>query len=414
MRSFAFEITDRSIVLAQEGKILARAGDISLEESGLKFFQASWGGLCQQHGIGGENPVAVAIPEFLPLEQLSFILGASKKLPLRISNFVDSSVVSAAILRQTDNALFIELGRRQGSVTAVERAGNVIRRRAGRQLARVGWQTLRESWLALASAAMVKRNRFDPLHHVNTEAQLLQQIDAALPNLKEHGEVLLKLEHHGEQFELGLARDQFIAAVESSYQNIFNALDELQVPHKPLAVVVTDELAQSPGFIEACQKMGKWQLLSATSGFAAAALSLRGETLQVDSQSARLLRRLSDSPDIQSRLPVTAYADQRRLQSSTNPTHLLFENRAYPLQSRVIVGRASSPFVTLTLPEGLAGISRRHCTIIRQADDKVSIIDHSQFGTYLNDQKIQARAQACSGDQLRIGDPGVTLTFIAA
>jgi hypothetical protein len=414
MRDFAFEITDRSILLAQDGEILARAEDISLEESGLDSLQTDWAGLCQQYGIGSENPVSIAIPEFLLLKQVGFILDVSERLSLTISNFVDSSVASAAILRQIDNALFVELGRHQGSVTAVERVGNVVRRRAGRQLVRVGWQTLREAWLALASAAMVKRNRFDPLHHANTETQLIQQIDAALPVLEERDEILLKLEHQGEQFELALARDQLIVAVESSYQNIFKAIDELHVPHKPFAVVVNEKLAQLPGFIAACQKMGRCQLLSVASGFAAAALSLREELPRVTTRPARLLRRLPDSADIQSRLPVTSHANPQRSQSSTNPTHLLYQNRAYPLQPQVVVGRAPSPLATLTLPEGMAGISRRHCTIIRQADDRVSIIDHSRFGTYLNDEKIQALAQARSGDQLRIGDPGVTLTFIAA
>jgi hypothetical protein len=66
----------------------------------------------------------------------------------------------------------------------------------------------------------------------------------------------------------------------------------------------------------------------------------------------------------------------------------------------------------LTLPDGLAGVSRRHCTFVRDGDELV-LIDHSHFGTVVNGERVSERVRIHAGDKVRLGEPGVELALIS-
>ena len=66
----------------------------------------------------------------------------------------------------------------------------------------------------------------------------------------------------------------------------------------------------------------------------------------------------------------------------------------------------------LILSEGLAGVSRRHCTFIRDGDELI-LLDHSGFGTFVNGERVAERARVYAGDRVRVGEPGVELALIA-
>jgi pSer/pThr/pTyr-binding forkhead associated (FHA) protein len=80
----------------------------------------------------------------------------------------------------------------------------------------------------------------------------------------------------------------------------------------------------------------------------------------------------------------------------------------------VASGTAAVPSTSryITLPEGLAGVSRRHCTFVHDGDELV-LLDHSTFGTFVNGERVQERVRVHAGDRVRLGEPGVELALIA-
>ena len=66
----------------------------------------------------------------------------------------------------------------------------------------------------------------------------------------------------------------------------------------------------------------------------------------------------------------------------------------------------------LTLPDGLAGVSRRHCTFVRNGDELV-LVDHSHFGTVVNGERVSERVRIHAGDKVRLGEPGIELSLIS-
>ena len=68
---------------------------------------------------------------------------------------------------------------------------------------------------------------------------------------------------------------------------------------------------------------------------------------------------------------------------------------------------------TIALSEGLAGVSRRHCTLTSEEGKEVILLDHSSFGTFVNGERVAERVRVRAGDRVRVGDPGIELSLIA-
>jgi len=100
----------------------------------------------------------------------------------------------------------------------------------------------------------------------------------------------------------------------------------------------------------------------------------------------------------------------RRRAGGPAPSHVLLEGRAYSLNTdSLVVGRTLG---SVQLPDGLAGVSRRHCTFVRDGEQLV-LLDHSTFGTYVNGERVHERVRVYAGDRIRLGEPGVELALIA-
>jgi pSer/pThr/pTyr-binding forkhead associated (FHA) protein len=65
----------------------------------------------------------------------------------------------------------------------------------------------------------------------------------------------------------------------------------------------------------------------------------------------------------------------------------------------------------IALPSTLPGVSRVHCTLVRR-NGSVLVEDHSTYGSFVNDERVQGRTTLTVGDRLRVGTPGITLDLI--
>jgi hypothetical protein len=215
---------------------------------------------------------------------------------------------------------------------------------------------------------------------------------------------------------VALTRDQFAAAADPIYRALLALPHQLRPAGVPVAIVVPGKVAELPGLREQLEQFIGCELVSIPDGFAAAATSLLNlPEPPGEGDSVRLLRRL---PIPASRLQSAALHDltreilgQRRT-SGPAPSHVLLDDRAYSLsEDALIVGRAPGTR-HISLPDGLAGVSRRHCTFVHDGDELV-LLDHSTFGTYVNGERVQERVRVYAGDRVRLGEPGVELALIA-
>ena len=343
---------------------------------------------------------------------LTALLGIIRRMGLPVDGFVDSAAVITSALGSGRNAIVLELGLHHAAATAVDCEGAQARRRRTALHVRGGLIELFQVWLDLVSTTMVKRTRFDPLHDATTEQQLFEAIPALALEAASAGSTTARV---AERFEAALTRDQFSQAADSIYRSIGALLHQLRPAGTPVAIVVPHLVARLPGLREQLEQFVGCELVSVPDGFAAAATSLLDlPEPQTDQDSVRLLRRLPLAAQAVLADSVTRETLGQRRSGGPAPSHVLWDGRAYSLNvDSLVVGRGSSDSSRyITLPDGLAGVSRRHCTFVHDGDELV-LLDHSTFGTLVNGERVQERVRIHAGDRVRLGEPGVELELIA-
>jgi hypothetical protein len=391
------------------------------------------------------------------------MLGIAQNLGFRIDGFVDAAAVTVATVGTPRNALVLELGLHHAGVTAVDGGGQARRRRA--VVSDLGGVIeLYEAWLTFISTAMVKRTRFDPFTNADTEQQLFDALPVLTRQAAQTGSTTAAVSNSDTRFEVSLSRDQFAEAAQPIYRELVKLLHSLRPAGAEVAIVMPEAIATLPGLREILQQFVGCELIAVAEGFAAAAASLVDLPELEPGESVRLLRRLpsSEQPALADR--ITREILGRSGARVAPPTHVLFDGRAYAVGTTpLVVGRApiaassgasgpsesraadasvsgaaaastsgeavpsaatagtlapvaqipSPPIANgLTLPDGLAGVSRRHCTFVRDGDELV-LIDHSHFGTVVNGERVSERVRIHAGDKVRLGEPGIELSLIS-
>ena len=450
MNPFAIELDDRAVCLARAGRVLSSAPSAVFDgsagepaganawhalrrhptatstrhlgsllsqpvasERALRLVVAELAKRLAEHPPAAGERVWIVAPARAHTRGLGTVLEVAQSLSLPVDGFVDSAAVSVAALGLERDAIALELGMQHAAATSVSHEGGQARRRHTALTERGGLMELYQAWLEFVSTAMVKRTRFDPLHDAATEQQLFGLLGTLTRDAAITGSATASLTKGGEQFDVELTRDQFALAVQPFLREIVNLLHELRPAGTSVALVVPRAVAQLPGLREELEQFVGCELISVPDGFAAAATSLLDLPERASEQPVRLLRRVPSREQTTLTEAVSRDVLGTRRSNGPPPSHLLMDGRAYALtDDALVVGRAPGSPHALTLSEGLAGVSRRHCTFIRDGDDLI-LLDHSGFGTFVNGERVAERARVYAGDRVRVGEPGVELTLIA-
>jgi len=466
MRPYAIELDDRAVSLARDGRVLSSApsavwdgstGDIPGANawSGLRRHPTatstrhlSW--LLSQPGptdravalvaaelarrLAAEAPrskerVWIAVPARATAQGLSAMLAIARTLCLDVDGFVDSAVVSAASIGLERSAIVLEIGLHHAAATYIDRDGAQARRRRTVMTEHAGLMAFYQGWIELVSSTMVKRTRFDPLHGAATEQQLFDSLAGWAAEAASQGSTDALLTHGAERFEVPLTRDQFARAGQLQHREMVRLLHELRPAGAPIVLAVPELVSRLPGLREELEQFVDCELVSLPDGFAACATSKLDLPVRAGGDPVRLLRRLPVASADLGKDPAHKSASGQVYSGelvsvpreglgsargrSAAPSHLLLNGQVYALGSEsLVIGRAPAGPRAITLPDGLAGVSRRHCTLSPEGGELV-LIDHSGFGTFVNGERVAERVRVRAGDRVRLGDPGIELSLLA-
>jgi hypothetical protein len=367
-----------------------------------------------QHAPGDGRRLWLTAPANAEARGLGSLLAITQTLSLPVDGFVDSAAVSAAALGLDRNAIALELGLHHAAATSIDCEGGRVRRRRATVANRGGLIELYQAWLELISKAMVKRTRFDPLHDAPTEQQLFDSLPRLASEVGETGSVTASVSKGTERFEVELSRDQFAQSAQPITREIVRLLHELRPAGASLALIIPSTIARLPGLRDELEQFAGCEIFGVPDGFAAAAASLLELPDRTAEEPIRLLRQLPAEARPALAESVSREMLGQRRTGAPPPSHVLWNGQAYALTGTeaLVVGRAPGVLRALSLSEGLAGVSRRHCTFIRDGDELI-LLDHSSFGTFVNGERVAERVRVYAGDRVRVGEPGVELSLIA-
>jgi FHA domain-containing protein len=452
MHPFAIQLEDRAVAFARDGRVLSCAPSAVWDGStGEPAGTNAWNALRRHptatstrhlstllnQSTASDRTVALVAAELVrrlaaqppaPEERvwmasparasehgLSAMLAIARNLSLPVDGFIDAAVAAVAALGLDRSAIVLEIGMHDASATYIDRDGAQVRRRRIAITQRGGLIAFYQGWLELVSTTMVKRTRFDPLHDAPTEQALFDSLATWARDAAVTGAVNAVLNKGAERFEVTLTRDQFAQAGQGHHREIMRLLHELRPAGAPVALVVPSIIHDLPGFREELEQFADCELIGIPDGFAAAMTSRLDLPMRASADPIRLLRRL---PVITPEQKVDAGGIQRNVLGSqagrkVAPSHLLFDGKVFALAAEpLVIGRSPGGPRTISLSEGLAGVSRRHCTLAAEGGE-VILLDHSNFGTYVNGERVAERVRLLTGDRIRVGDPGVEFSLIS-
>ncbi len=363
----------------------------------------------------GGAPALVAVPPHFDAEALGYVLAALQGAGLAVTRLVDSAALRCAALGLDRDSLVLDVGLHHLAVAAVRAGDGVCRRAAVRWRAGNGAVALLDGALQLVSEAMVLRHRFDPLHDGATEQAVYELLPEATVAATRTGRARVVLERPGWRLEVELSRDQFAARSAPILRELLAFAHELRPAGASVDVVIAEWLARWPGAVEHLEELRDCELHVLPEGFAARAAAVLDTTggggRPAGEAPVRLTRRVPIFAE-----PLRALADDaRRLGAAQGqaPTHLLHAGRAWALRggAPLEIGRAPDAR-GIALPDGMAGLSRLHCTL-REEGGEIVLVDHSRHGSWVNGERVAGRVRLRAGDSLRIGDPGIEFALIA-
>ncbi|MEY2853639.1 MAG: hypothetical protein RL030_771 [Pseudomonadota bacterium] len=400
------------VCVARDGEVEARLVPATPRDAQAAAFAAQAVAMGEWLAGRRDLPMWLAVGSRTSPQRLGELLRQARAAGGAVQGFVDASVSLVAWHAQSGQSIVIDIERSQTvfSVVAIEDGEALLRRTA---VVPMGEAALMQRWLQLCAESMVRQTRYDPLHDPRHEAELRERLPLAAAEAQRDGSTRLALEGQDRSFELMLSRDQFVTAAASWLEPLATMLQALCAGIGECHVLVPDALLHWPGSVEALSVIGERPLWSLQEPAAAQAASLLPTTATSGGGGVRYLTQLpvfaSPAPEsVITRTPLRGAA------SLLPATHLVFRGRAIPISDEgLVLGRAPGEGPgALELPEGIAGLSRRHCTLRRTGGETV-LVDHSRYGTFINGQRVDGRALLAAGSLLRLGTPGVELPLVA-
>ena len=328
-----------------------------------------------------------------------------------VQGFADRAVALAGAHRLSGAHVLVDLASTQILLAVVFNDGATVELQRAVRLAG-GEQRLTDAWLALAARTLVQQTRFDPLHDLRCEQALRAALPALAAEAERNGQAEYTVESAGRRLPLTLARDQLAAAAAPHLEPVGAALQALVAGLPECGLLVDARFASLPGVAALLEAAHVAQVRAVPAGSAACAVSLLPAAAPLQSGGVQYLTRMP----LPAAAQITPLPRIRGAGDDLRPmaTHVVYRGRAIRIDGAgLVLGRDPGHGAgALLLPEGVAGLSRRHCTLRRERG-RTQIVDHSQYGSFLDGARVRGRAFLVAGSTLRLGTPGVELPLVS-
>jgi hypothetical protein len=364
------------------------------------------------------DTLLLVVPEVLERSELARLLGEARAAGLAPAAFIGEAALDGAHAAGTLGGewaaapamLRLDLGDNGSRLGLLQPAAGGWRLRRTLDIA-LGASEPEQAVLQLAARVIVRATRFDPLHDARVEAALRVALDSMWPAIQARGVAEARLELGGRELAFALTRDQLREALAAPLQGLLAGLVALQAPAR-CALLAPARLLDLPGAGELLAQAGATPLATLVPGGTVAAASrLKAQPPAEDAGIPLITRFPAEATGAAAACAPRAFA-LAPLAARTAPTHLVLDGRAHRIDAAgLVLGRAPGDARGLALPAGLAGVSRRHCTLRLEGADAV-LTDHSRHGSYIDGRRVAGRARVHVGERLRIGTPGIELALV--
>lgn len=360
--------------------------------------------------MGEAGSVIFAVPSNWTKHQLGLLLGIAKACSLPAVGIVDTAVAATRIQAPGRQLLHLDIQLHRSVLTHLNQ-GEELSKSQVVVAGGMGMVAVREAWVGLIASAFVRMTRFDPLHLAESEQQLYDLLPEWVKQLESEDTLQLEMDFADKTHSTSVKREQLIHAAGGVYQRLVEQVTAQRRAGEPLSIVLSHRLGELIGFPDLLEQLPDCEVLTLESGAAAwGALGQERVIRSGDQEALDFVTKLPlDGREAARAAPVRVSASK-----ADKPTHILHENLAYPIvEEPLMVGaNIGEERVGITLAGPSHGISRSHFSVFARGDH-VFLKDHSTYGTYVNDERVEEQTTLRVGDKIRVGSPGQELCLIA-
>jgi len=352
--------------------------------------------------------VVLIVPGYFDSSALGLMLGIARDCAMPVRGMVDTAVAALAGSPRGRRLLHLDVHLHLSILTALE-CGEQVHRHGVELAEGAGLANLSQLWIDTVAAAFVNQTRFDPLHHATTEQGLFDQVDSWAEALASDSDLTVQIEHQQRAISVQVSRRQMLEAVAPIYQRVASMVESAVDRLGPVHLAVADRWARMPGFLHRLHSIGTVET-TVVKPWAAVEGALRHQQQILSAgDEIQFVTGLPAGRAAAKPGPPPPADDSRAL-----PTHLQLGAVIWEIGQGLTIGSAPpEDRRAVTIGGNLLGVSREHCRVLRRGDDVV-VEDHSRYGTFVNDRRIEATASLRAGDVLRVGTPGTSMLLVEA
>ena len=344
--------------------------------------------LAREANIDGD--VILAVPGHFSREQLGLLLGIAGQCPFRVAGMVDSALAAAA---ETEHRLepghclvHAALHLHQTLLTRLQRKDGELFVKELVQVPQLGRQQLLDALMRTANQAFIRQCRFNPQHEAASEQQLYSLLTSWTGSGDSRENLVMELNAGASTHTAKLPHDQLLAVLHKHYQTLLGSLRPLL--EAPGAGILLDQrLARLPGAMAALGAAGPVRAVRSTAVMKAC---LRfQDAICVDAGRRRIQA-----------LPLAESTPEApRSTPAANPTHILFRNRALPVDDLPVVNNPNGG-TGATLALDIPGPSTTLGRILLRQSRVLLDCGGSEF--QLNDAPVAGIQPLRLGDRIRL------------
>lgn len=357
-----------------------------------------------------EAETLLVVPPHYTREQLGLLLGIAQEAGFKTLGLVDAALAAAALDTISTNTLVLDLHLHQAVVSVFE-AGTQLRRVRYEAQPQLGWLALQARWVDAIAGEFVRRTRFDPLHHAQTEQQLWDRLPEWLADLDRTlrtdasptAKLTLNVEFDNNTISIEIAPQFLLDAVAAFYSAIVQLVQRAQVAGTTFELLLAHRLAALPGLQQQLAKVRNTHITVLPAAAGALGALAHAAVIRREPQNLALVQRLPASAS-----SASANSEVTEVPVAQRPTHVLLDHVAHAISHRpLIVGHAIVAGQRNLPVAALPGVSRSHCSIVRVANG-AQLEDHSTYGTFLNGQRVAHATRLVIGDRITLGAPAAS------
>lgn len=167
--------------------------------------------------------LGLVVPSHYQTNNLQLLLGIAKSVGLEITSLVNKSVLMLSSEVSSDgDYLHIDLQLNQTVCSSVRSSDGQLSLTGVDIVHEVSIQSIQDALLKVMQHRFIHADRFDPLHHAETEQQLFDQIPAAAMAIATEGKANLSVEYQGKHHTVSIDEKQWQAALQPFVEKLFN------------------------------------------------------------------------------------------------------------------------------------------------------------------------------------------------